>query len=66
MEDWIKIRRYMLEEMIFLENHLVELNKINSSGLDDLNKDNLVRAIENTQNRIDLQSEQIKSIDKLQ
>ena len=64
MEEWIKMRRmHLIEQVELLEKNVIEYNKIDLSRLDDLNKDNVNRAIEDSQKLIDHYTEEIKLID---
>ena len=56
-------RMHLIEQVELLEKNVIEYNKIDLSRLDDLNKDNVNRAIEDSQKLIDHYTEEIKLID---
>ncbi len=65
MEEWIKMRRtHLVEQVEILERNVIKYEKIDVSGWDDLNKDNVTRAIEDSRKLIDHYTEEIKLIDR--
>jgi len=65
MEEWIKMRRaHLIETITLLQRNVTEHEKIDVSGWDNLNKDNVIRVIEDSQKLIDVYTEEIKLIDR--
>ena len=64
MNEWIKARReYLVEQIPLLEKHVTKLEKIDLSNLDDLNKENTIRAIEDSRKLTVEYSDQLRLID---
>ncbi len=64
MNEWIKTRReYLVEQIPLLEKHVTKLEKIDLSNLDDLNKENTIRAIEDSRKLTVEYSDQLRLID---
>ena len=65
MESWIKLRKqHLLDRINQIESQLREYRKIDLSALDNFNKDNVNKTIEQSHKLINEYAEEIKIIDK--
>ncbi len=56
-------RTHLVEQVEILERNVIKYEKIDVSGWDNFNKDNVTRAIEDSRKLIDHYTEEIKLID---